>query len=143
MPITTGIPGARLRAECLIEMKSPMEQKIPGIFKFLGKRTTSRDCPKCLKRTFRKLPFHSKKILYNFRKFWLNGSRRLFTQLCKFSGKCHLMCKSAFMYELEVHWPGRLIAKQCKRYKRYEHYKRFERSLLNVTNDANARKRMI
>ena len=61
-PIIAAMASARLR-EYLIEMKSPMEHKIPGISKFPEKRQDPElGCPKFSKRSFRKLPFHL--ILY-------------------------------------------------------------------------------
>ena len=57
-----------------MEMKSLMEQKVPGISKFPGKKDNLQRLSKIFVTNFRKLPFHL--ILYrNFRKFWLNGSR--------------------------------------------------------------------
>ena len=46
---TTATQAMQGCAECLIEMKSPMEQKIPQIFKLLGKTTTSRSLTKIFK----------------------------------------------------------------------------------------------
>ena len=114
-----------------------MEQKIPGISKFPGKRKTSRDCPKFSFENCRSIRFCTG-ISGNFAPGWMDHALCLHSYANLVSSVIwYARVRSCTNYLRSVHWSGRLVAKRCERYKRYERYKRCERSLLNVTNDAN------